>query len=181
MLLNIERAFVQTLKSSTTAPVPFFSRRLDDLVLSKNIARCRIGHGAGPNVTLLGTLPRDAVLDEMRRAAMIVVPSIWYEGFPMVIVEAFACATPVIGSQIGALAELVENGITGLHVPPADPAALADRIGQILRDPAEGRKLGRAARRTFMERYTPDVNRKLLEAIYRKAIERASSTRIQSG
>ncbi len=112
---------------------------------------------------------------------MIVVPSIWYEGFPMVIVEAFACATPVIGSQIGALAELVENGITGLHVPPADPAALADRIGQILRDPAEGRKLGRAARRTFMERYTPDVNRKLLEAIYRKAIERASSTRIQSG
>jgi len=133
-----------------------------------------IQHLARPNVTVLGNLPRDAVLDEMRRAAVIVVPSIWYEGFPMVIVEAFACATPVIASQIGALAELVEDGVTGLHVPPADPAALADRIGHILRNPAEGRKLGRAARGTFMERYTPDVNLKLLETTYQNAIHEFS-------
>jgi glycosyltransferase involved in cell wall biosynthesis len=126
---------------------------------------------APPNVTILGNLSRDAVMNEMKHAAVLVVPSIWYEGFPMVIIEAFACATPVIASKIGALAELVEDGATGFHVPAANSPALAERIGLVLQNPADGRRLGRTARRIFMERYIPEVNLRALETIYNRAID----------
>ncbi|MBA4262159.1 MAG: transferase, partial [Comamonadaceae bacterium] len=61
-------------------------------------------------VSLLGSLPKQGVMDEMARALALVVPSIWYETFGMVAIEAFASGTPVIASRIGALAELVRDG-----------------------------------------------------------------------
>ena len=63
-------------------------------------------------------------MKEMMRAAVVAIPSLWYEGFPNVILEAFACGTPVIVSQIGSLAEIVETGLTGFHVPVANVDSL---------------------------------------------------------
>jgi len=126
-----------------------------------------IRKSAYPGMTLLGPLPREAVLAEMRRAAVVVLPSIWYEPFGIVIIEAFASATPVIVSRIGALSEIVEDGVTGFHVPPSDTKALADRIEHVLRNPLEARRLGRAAYQTYVTNYTPSVNLKLLETIYK--------------
>lgn len=129
-----------------------------------------IREAAYPGMTLLGNLPREAVFAEMRRAAVVVLPSIWYETFGMVIIEAFASATPVIASRIGAFSEIVEDGVTGFHVPPSDTEALAERIEYVLGNPLEARRLGRAARKKFMENYTPSINLKLLETIYKKCI-----------
>jgi glycosyltransferase involved in cell wall biosynthesis len=131
----------------------------------------RIRQLASPNVIFLGNLRREVVLDEMRRAAVIVLPSIWYEGMPMVVIEAFASATPVIVSRIGALPEIVEDGVTGFHVPPANSNALAERIGHVLRNPDEARRLGQAGRRTFLREYTSSTNLKLLEAIYERCLQ----------
>ncbi|WP_346657117.1 glycosyltransferase [Bradyrhizobium sp. BRP56] len=124
---------------------------------------------ASGNVTFLGGLSRDEVLREMANARALVVPSLWYEGFPMVVVEAFARGTPVIASEIGGLAEVVSAGKTGALVPPGDAATLRKRISEVLGAAELTAAWGRAARAAYLERYAPDENRRLLEAIYARA------------
>ncbi|NDP47665.1 MAG: glycosyltransferase, partial [Sulfuriferula multivorans] len=71
-------------------------------------------------IARLGSMPSEAVRQEMACAVALVVPSIWYENFPRTIVEAFACGLPVIASRIGALADIVTDGVTGLLFEPAN-------------------------------------------------------------
>lgn len=124
---------------------------------------------AAGQVTFLGALSRVDVLREMAKAEALVVPSLWYEGFPMVVVEAFAQGTPVIASEIGGLAEVVSAGRTGVLVPPGDAAALRQRIGDVLGAPDRA-AWGKAARATYLELYAPGENLRLLEAIYARAV-----------
>lgn len=70
------------------------------------------------NVELLGHVSKDRVADMLRRAYVLIIPSICYEGFPMTVVEAFAAGVPVIASNMGALGELIDHGRTGLHAQP---------------------------------------------------------------
>jgi glycosyltransferase involved in cell wall biosynthesis len=123
-----------------------------------------------PQVTALGRKTPDEVAAEMARAALLVVPSICYEGFPLTIVEAFSSGLPVIASRLGALAELVEDGVTGLHVRPGDPADLAEKLRWAQSHPLEMREMGRNARRIYEIRYTPEANLDMLIAIYEEAI-----------
>lgn len=122
-----------------------------------------------PGLTLLGTLPGAEVQARMARAAALVVPSLWYEGLPMVVAEAFAAGTPVIASRIGALADLVEDGVTGLLVTPGDPAALAQAMARILADPQAARRMGRAARAAYLRDWTEEATTAALLSIYRRA------------
>jgi glycosyltransferase involved in cell wall biosynthesis len=126
---------------------------------------------AHPNVAFLGHLSRQAILDEMRHSVAVIMPSRWYEGFPMAIVEAFACGTPVVASRLGALAEIVDHGVNGLLVPPGDPDNLGKCIKGLLTHPTLSRQLGYAARQSFVQRYTPKTNVSQIEAIYTKAAE----------
>jgi glycosyltransferase involved in cell wall biosynthesis len=126
---------------------------------------------ARSNVSFLGQLSPKAVLSEMRRAVVVVIPSLWYEGLSMVIVEAFASGTPVIASRLGSLAEIVEDGLTGYHVTPGDVDKLGECIQRLLSDTELARRLGRTARQTFIDRFTPQSNLSQLESIYRKAVE----------
>ena len=121
-------------------------------------------------VRLRGPASSAQVYDAMARAAYLLMPSIWYENFPRVLVEAFACGLPVITSRLGAMAELVEDGLTGLLVEPGDAADLADKIAWANAHPAEMREMGQAARRRYEHSYTGDVNFSRLTAIYREAI-----------
>lgn len=125
---------------------------------------------AGANVKFLGSMSRGAVLEEMTRAAVVAVPSLWYEGFPLVVIEAFACATPVVASRIGALAELIEDGQTGLLASPGSSIKLGECLMQILKNPTLARRFGHSARQTFLARYTPATNLKMIEAIYQRAL-----------
>ncbi|MDH2380175.1 glycosyltransferase [Bradyrhizobium sp. CER78] len=124
---------------------------------------------ASGNVTFLGARSRAEVLREMANAQALVVPSLWYEGFPMVVVEAFAQGTPVIASEIGGLAEVVSAGKTGALAPPGDAAALSNRIAELLAVPDRAAAWGQAARSVYLARYAPDENLRLLEAIYARA------------
>lgn len=117
----------------------------------------------------LGAKPLSEVLDRMKRASYLLVPSVCYEGFPRTIVEAFACATPVIASRRGSLAELIEDGRTGLLFDPTDPADMVARMVWADAHPEAMRKMGEAARQVYEERFSPSRNHELLMQIYDRA------------
>ncbi|MFA5240819.1 MAG: glycosyltransferase family 4 protein [Sulfuricella sp.] len=117
-------------------------------------------------VTRLGSLPGDAVRQEMGRAAALVVPSIWYETFGLVIIEAFACGTPVIASRIGALADIVREGETGLLFEPGNPRDLADKMTWALTHPGQMAEMGRKARAQYEAEFSAEVNYRQLMEIY---------------
>jgi glycosyltransferase involved in cell wall biosynthesis len=127
-------------------------------------------NAAGPQVVFLGQLSHDSILNEMRRAALVALPSLWYEGFPMVVLEAFACATPVVASRLGALREIVEDGTTGLLFTAGDADELGKCVKYLLSDFTRSRQLGDAARRQFLTRYTPAANLEMLEGVYGRAL-----------
>lgn len=123
-----------------------------------------------PNLRLAGTVPGAEVQARMARAAALVVPSLWYEGLPMVVAEAYAAGTPVIASRIGALADLVEDGVTGLLVTPGDPDDLARAMSRILADPDAARCMGDAARAVYLRDWTEEATTSALVSIYRRAL-----------
>ncbi len=97
-------------------------------------------------VTFLGAQDQDALPDYYAAAEAVIMPS-HYESFGMVALEAMACGTPVIASEVGGLAYLVRDGETGFHVPDRDPETLADRMCSILTNPALRQSLGEQAAR----------------------------------
>jgi glycosyltransferase involved in cell wall biosynthesis len=109
----------------------------------------------------------------MRGASFLVIPSICYENFPLVVVEAYALGLPVMASDLGGLAALVPHGITGLRVQPGDAEALARMIAWAHAHPTELQAMGIQARREFEEKYTPEQNHRLLLAVYEDAIAHA--------
>jgi len=114
----------------------------------------------------LGSISSAEVLDQLRRSVALVVPSIWFEGFPLVLLQAYATGTPVIASRIGSLAELVEDGVTGLLARPADPVDLAGRLRWAADHPAEMAGLGQAARERYLQRYRGASHLKALLELY---------------
>lgn len=125
---------------------------------------------AVPNIRALGALTGDQVREAMGGAVALVLPSIWYENFPRTLVEAFGCGLPVIASRIGALAELVEDGVTGLLFEPGDPVSLADSMRWALEHPAEIAVMGKAARAHYEANFTAERNYQQLLAIYEGAV-----------
>lgn len=170
----------------------FVGRLTDEKGLSVLLSACRgldlcidvlgdgrlaksLQHSAPENVRFHGYQHRDAIFVAMRTSGFLVVPSIWYEGFPMVLVEAFANGLPVIASRLGALAEIVEDGVTGLHFEPGSPEDLAAKLQWADSHPEELRRMGQNARRTYEDRYSPTPNYQQLIQIYDEAIEEKRS------
>lgn len=121
-------------------------------------------------VVMLGKQTAQQVQQEMLAAAALVLPSICYENFPLTLVEAFSCGLPVIASRIGALAELVDHGVTGLLFTPGDAGDLARTVQWAAAHPTEMAALGRNARALYERCYTPEVNYRQLLDVYRAAI-----------
>lgn len=95
-------------------------------------------------VIFLGKRDQDTLPYYYSAAEVLIMPS-HYESFGMVALEAMACGTPVVASQVGGLAFLVQDGVTGYVVPDNDPALLADRLEQMIRNPELRRTLGQQA------------------------------------
>ena len=113
--------------------------------------------GVADRVDAVGELTGDALVAELRTAAVLALPSrTEAESFGMALVEAMACATPVVGSEVGGIPHVVTDGDTGLLVPPGDPAALAAACRRILDDGPLADRLGAAGRRRAEERYAWD-------------------------
>jgi glycosyltransferase involved in cell wall biosynthesis len=133
----------------------------------------------GGRIEYLGALSRENVQATMREAAFLVFPSVCYENFPLAIVEAFAAGVPVIASGIGAMAEIIENGRTGLHFRAGDPDDLATKIEWIMGHPAEMARMRREARAEYLLKYTPERNYQLMMKLYERTIDAKCRTKVE--
>jgi D-inositol-3-phosphate glycosyltransferase len=127
--------------------VPIIGGQTDAICQDDEMARLadlRQSLGIEDVVTFLGSKNQDTLQYYYSAAEMVVMPSD-YESFGMVALEAMACGTPVIASDVGGLAFLVKDGRTGYRVPAGDPEALAERIAQLLTDELTRRRVGQRA------------------------------------
>lgn len=129
------------------------------------------------NVELLGQRSHEEIVALMKGARFLVFPSEWYEGFPMTLVEAFACGVPVVASRLGGMAEIVEEGHTGLFFQPGDSANLAEKVRWAMDHPDAMREMGVKARQAYEEKYTAEKNYQILLNIYERAVGEAEQTR----
>lgn len=120
------------------------------------------------NIKVIGWKQREEVVRYMEEASFLVQPSIWYEGFPMTIVEAYGCGLPVIASKLGSMAEVVSDGQTGLHFQMGDADDLASKVSWAWQNQEALALMSENARRLFQERYTPEQNYQMLMNIYKQ-------------
>jgi D-inositol-3-phosphate glycosyltransferase len=127
-------------------------------------------------VTFLGKRSQDTLQYYYSAAEAVVVPS-HYESFGMVALEAMACGTPVVASQIGGLAFLVQDGETGFTVPTSDPAALAERLTALIQDAALRRRMGAQAA-TFAQAYGWNIIAGKMIDLYREVLGDGAAPRV---
>ena len=125
----------------------------------------------GLPVRFLGQLPAERAQAEIANARLQILPSECFEGFPMVVREAFAFGTPAAVSNLGPLPSIVEHGKSGVVFQPANPESLLDEVRKAWHTPGLLEQLGRGARAEFESKYTEDANYATLMDIYRQAIE----------
>jgi glycosyltransferase involved in cell wall biosynthesis len=128
-----------------------------------------------PDLKMRGRVSSNQTYAHMRAAQALIFPSEWYETFGRVAIEAFAQRTPVIAARIGAIAEVVRDGETGLHFAPGSAEDLAAKVRWAADHPDEMRRMGDNARREYEEKYTPERNYAMLMDIYHQAIDHARS------
>ena len=122
-------------------------------------------------VRFRGRLSGGETRTRMKQAALLIVPSVWYEAFSLNIAEAFACGTPVLCSRLGAMRENVADQRTGLHFTAGDAADLAEKVEWAWGHSREMTQMGKEARREYELRYTPERNYSLLMKIYRQTVD----------
>ena len=140
----------------------------DPLAVRLLLARQRI---PDEGIDVLGFLSQEDLTAELLAAKAMAAPSLGGESFGMVLTRAFACATPVVASDIEGYREVM-TAETGLGVPPGDPAALADALVQLLVDEDRRCRLGLAGRRLAEERYSWDQIARRLVQVYEQVLGR---------
>ena len=140
--------------------------------------RLRAELGIEDLVTFLGSKDQDALPDYYAAAEMVIMPS-HYESFGLVALEAMAMGTPVIASEVGGLAFLVQDGHTGYHVPSRDPAALADRMDFLLKNKDCRDMLGEQARR-YAEQYAWSHIVERMIVLYEDLLRSAAARALQT-
>ena len=133
---------------------------MEDLNLKKN------------NIEFLGKITNESVKDLLQQTQFLVFPSQWYEGFPMVLVEAMACGTPALVTNIGSMQEIISDEINGLHFELGNQEQFIEKVNRLINDKTFCESLGENGRKTYIENYTPEVNYHQLSSIYQDAISR---------
>jgi glycosyltransferase involved in cell wall biosynthesis len=128
-----------------------------------------------PAVKVLGEMPLESVTRIMAKARFLILPSEFYENFPLVLAEAFSVGLPVVAARIGALAELVYHERNGLLFEPGNSEILATLTTMLFQNDTLSNRLGSAARTTYEQLYTPVANLKRLREIYAMAMENAKA------
>lgn len=128
----------------------------------------------GDFVTFLGKRSQDTLQYYYSAAQAVVMPS-YYESFGMVALEAMACGTPVVASQVGGLAFLVQDGETGYTVPVDDPQALAERLVALVCNPQLHDRMGKQAAE-FARNYSWNLIAERIVELYRQVLESYTST-----
>jgi glycosyltransferase involved in cell wall biosynthesis len=123
--------------------------------------------GLGRHVALTGF--RRDIPELMAALDAFVLPSLW-EGFGLVLLEAMAAARPIIASRVSAIPEIVEDGVSGLLVPPGDARALADALILLRRDAGRREALGAAGAERLRREFTLERVLERTTAVYRSVL-----------
>jgi glycosyltransferase involved in cell wall biosynthesis len=159
----------------------FRSRLMDECELdivtrepvdTTGLVNVRVHHGLGPNVPELVAL--------YARADVFIFPSL-ADMLPLAIMEALAAGLPVIATNVGALAEQVEHGVTGFLIPPGDEGALADTALRLIRDAPLRQQMGAAARRAAEQRFNGATNYPRILSICKSCADSARPVRAANG
>lgn len=134
------------------------------------------------NISYVGSLQKAALFPVLANATALLFPSIWFEGMPLTIIEAFACSTPVIATRLGAMDDMVTPGYNGLHFEAGDEKGLTETINKWQVISKAGKEIYRQnARRTYEAFYTPQKNAAQLLSIYEGVIQAEVSTATVGG
>lgn len=136
---------------------------------------CEVRESSLPWVELTGRRPPEEVRLLMREARFLISPSICYENFPLAIAESFACAVPVVASRLGAMEEIVQDGVTGLHFSAGNAADLAAKAEWAWNHSEELTRMGLAAREKYEANYSSDKNYEMLVEIYRRTMKQRAT------
>jgi glycosyltransferase involved in cell wall biosynthesis len=120
-------------------------------------------------VTFHGRVPLPKVRSLLRSGSVAALPARWYENQPLSVLDAFSCGVPVIGSLLGGIPELIDDGVDGYLVPPDDPIQLAARLSAIADLPGTAYEMGARGRRRVEEQFSAELHLKNLEAAYADA------------
>ena len=120
--------------------------------------------------TYWGFQSKAFIMSKLKTCLALVFPSIWYEGMPITILEAFSTGTPIIASDIGNINAIVQNGYNGFHFKTGDPAALNQKLKEV-RGHKELQIYAENARKTYDSHYSPEKNYELLMDIYQKLLD----------
>ena len=116
------------------------------------------------NIRMLGLLTNDEVVNLISESKATILPTQWYEGFPMVLVESFSCGTPALGSQLGNVGSIIKEGINGFHFDQSSVDSIVEAVNK-LHDICESTK------ETSEELYSPEATYKMLMDIYDSCIK----------
>lgn len=119
-----------------------------------------------PNIAYLGYQDKLSVMSHMKSCRALVFPSEWYEGFPLTILEALSTGTVIIASRLGGMAEIIKDGVNGLHFEAGNDSDLATKIMEVDKAPAYLKSISTKARSSYLEHYTPEDNYISLMRIY---------------
>lgn len=126
--------------------------------------------GKSDAISLLGYLSPERVRQEMQKASFFIMPSECYEMFSLSIVEAFSCSLPVLTTNIGSMAEIVDENQTGLFFSPGNSEELAEKAKWLYRHPKECHRMGENALQVYKKQYTPAANYEKLMKIYEETL-----------
>lgn len=137
-------------------------------VVGDGLMRDIVEHHANdlPNVEVMGQRDHATVIELMKTSRALIFPSMWYEGQPVTILEAFACGLPVIASDLGGVGELINEGDNGLLVKAGSATDLADKVNHLHRHPQRASTMGANARSTYLATYSGSRNYRLLMDLY---------------
>jgi len=124
-----------------------------------------------PSIRLHGQKLQAECQEALAQSQFLVMTSRVYEGFPRVIVEAYACGRPVVVPRLGGMAAVVEEGMTGLLYRPGDANDLVEKVRWLMAHPDELARMSAHTLRTYHARYSPKINREQLLGIYAQAAE----------
>jgi glycosyltransferase involved in cell wall biosynthesis len=124
----------------------------------------------GLNAECVGNVSRQESLQLVAGASVMVVPSMWFEGMPLVILEAWALGVPVVGSRIGGIAEMLGANERGVSFTVGDHDSLFDAIAKVISDPPFAAVLSAAGCAEFKRVHEPSVGAKTLEQIYESVL-----------
>lgn len=150
------------------AALPYRIKFAGDGPLKEEVVKACAAH---PNMDYLGVLQKNELLTQLASASALLFPSIWFEGMPLTIIEAFACGTPVIASRLGAMDDMITPHGNGLHFEAGDENSLLNAINEwkaLAREEKEAYQQN--ARETYEKLYTPQKNAEQLLSIYQSVI-----------